>query len=95
MPWMRPEALAKTHLARYASPRGAPRSARQKNKAIQNLRSPQWLTFACVPRTLKRGYYIRGKSEKKRKKEKGWRSNNEENKESKLQKRKEEIMKKV
>lgn len=95
MPWMRPEAIAKTHLARYASPRGAPRSARQKNKAIQNLRSPQWLTFACVLRTLKRGYYVRGKSGKKRKKEKGWRGNNEENKESKLQKRKEEITKKV
>lgn len=70
MPWMRPEALAKTHLARYASPRGAPRSARQKNKAIQNLRSPQWLTFACVLRTLKRGYYIRGKSEKKKERKK-------------------------
>lgn len=70
MPWMRPEAIAKTHLARYASPRGAPRSARQKNKAIQNLRWPQWLTFACVPRTLKRGYYIRGKSEKKERKKK-------------------------
>lgn len=34
VPWMRPEAIAKTHLTRYASPRGAPSSARQKNKAI-------------------------------------------------------------